>query len=108
MNLGAMALVAVLDAADVDVKVVVSSVRCQALDQAMLRHLGIEPGRQRIIVLKSTVHFRADFDPIAAETILVEWPGQILFDLSRYNYKRLRPRLRIMPNGPAIQARRGP
>ncbi len=63
MNLGAMALVAVEDAAGADVKIVISSVRSQPLDQAMLRHVGIEPAGQRIIVLKSSVHFRADFDP---------------------------------------------
>ena len=107
MNLGAMALVAVLDADEADVRIVVSSVRCQALDQAMLRHLGVEPGRQRIIVLKSTVHFRADFEPIAAEIMLVEWPGQMLLDPSRYAYQRLRPQLRTVPNGPAIKDRRG-
>jgi microcystin degradation protein MlrC len=106
MQLGAMALVEVLDADGAGVKVVVSSVRCQALDQAMLRHVGIEPSRQRIIVLKSTVHFRADFDPLAAETMVVEWPGQNFLDPSRYDYKRLRPQLRVVPNGPSLQVHR--
>jgi microcystin degradation protein MlrC len=98
MNLGAMALVAV-ENADADIKVVVSSVRSQPLDQAMLRHVGIEPARQRIIVLKSSVHFRADFDPLAAETLVVEWPGCNYSDPSRCDYQKLRPQLRLTPNG---------
>jgi microcystin degradation protein MlrC len=102
MNLGAMALVAVEDA-DADVKIVVSSVRSQPLDQAMLRHVGIEPGSQRILVLKSSVHFRADFDPLAAETLVVEWPGCNYSDPSRCDYKKLRAKLRLTPNGPVLE-----
>ncbi|MGO8830642.1 MAG: M81 family metallopeptidase [Steroidobacteraceae bacterium] len=103
MNLGAMALVAVEDAGGADVKIVVSSIRSQPLDQAMLRHVGVEPAHQRIIVLKSSVHFRADFDPLAAETLVVEWPGCNYSDPSRCSYRNLRPRLRLRPNGPMFQ-----
>ncbi|MGO8857982.1 MAG: M81 family metallopeptidase [Steroidobacteraceae bacterium] len=102
MNLGAMALVGVEDAGGADVKIVVSSVRSQPLDQAMLRHVGVEPAAQRILVLKSSVHFRADFDPLAAETLVVEWPGCNPSDPARCDYTRLRPNLRLAPNGPAV------
>jgi microcystin degradation protein MlrC len=101
MNLGPMALVAVEDRGGADVKIVVSSVRSQPLDQAMLRHVGVEPAAQRILVLKSSVHFRADFDPLAAETLVVEWPGCNPSDPARCDYTRLRPNLRLAPNGPA-------
>jgi microcystin degradation protein MlrC len=101
MNLGPMALVAVADAGGADVRIVVSSVRSQPLDQAMLRHVGVDPGAQRILVLKSSVHFRADFDPLAAETLVVEWPGCNPSDPARCDYTRLRPNLRLSPNGPA-------
>jgi microcystin degradation protein MlrC len=100
MNLGPMALVAVESADGAGVRIVVSSVRSQPLDQAMLRHVGIEPARERIIVLKSSVHFRADFDPLAAETMVVEWPGCNPSDPTRCDYKRLRHPLRLVPNGP--------
>jgi microcystin degradation protein MlrC len=103
MNLGLMALVAVLDAGGADVKIVVSSVRSQPLDQAMLRHVGVEPAAQRILVLKSSVHFRADFDPLAAETLVVEWPGCNPSDPARCQYARLRPRVRLAPNGPEVR-----
>jgi microcystin degradation protein MlrC len=99
MNLGKMALVAVEDAGGADVSIVVSSVRSQPLDQAMLRHVGVEPAAQRILVLKSSVHFRADFDPLAAETLVVEWPGCNPADPERCDYTKLRPHVRLTPNG---------
>ncbi len=43
------------------VRVVVVSRKMQAHDQAILRHVGIEPTEVPILALKSSVHFRADF-----------------------------------------------
>jgi microcystin degradation protein MlrC len=102
MDLGRMALVRVEDAGGADVKIVISSVRSQPLDQAMLRHVGVEPASERILVLKSSVHFRADFDPLAAATLVVEWPGCNPSDPARCVYTRLRPDLRLGPNGPTV------
>src|SRR5262249_54357426 len=48
-----------------DVRVVVTSFKAQLADQAMYRFVGIEPTEQMILVNKSSVHFRADFEPIA-------------------------------------------
>ena len=45
------------------VEVVVATRRLQAADQAIFRHLGVEPATRRILALKSSVHFRADFEP---------------------------------------------
>ena len=45
-----------------------ASAKQQAADQAMFRHLGVEPAEQDILALKSSVHFRADFQPIAEAT----------------------------------------
>ena len=52
------------------VRIVVGSRKAQMLDREMYRIAGIEPESMRILVNKSSVHFRADFTPIA-ETILV-------------------------------------
>ena len=59
------------------VSVAVTSKRMQALDQAPFRHLGVEPREQKILVLKSTCHFRAEFEPIAEKVIVVVAPGTI-------------------------------
>jgi microcystin degradation protein MlrC len=80
--------------------VVVSSQRMQAADQAMFRHLGIEPADHAALVLKSSVHFRADFTPIAGEIIVVASPGPNPVDHLALDYRRLRPGLRLVPLGP--------
>jgi microcystin degradation protein MlrC len=108
MNLGPMALVEVENREGAEVCIVISSVRSQPLDQAMLRHVGVEPSAQRILVLKSSVHFRADFDPLAAETLVVEWPGCNPADPARCRYQRLRPGLRLGPKGPAFRREGAP
>ena len=78
-----------------DVRVVVSSVRAQALDRGQLVHLGVDPAAQRILALKSSVHFRNDYQDIAAEVLIVEAPGPNTVDLSLLSYKKLRPGVRI-------------
>ena len=41
----------------------------------MFRHVGVEPAGASVLMLKSSVHFRADFGPMAARVLLVEAPG---------------------------------
>ncbi|MBC6440271.1 MAG: M81 family metallopeptidase [Rhodospirillales bacterium] len=98
-DLGPLALLSVADA-DCDVRVVVSSRRFQNLDRACFRHIGVEPAEQHILVVKSTVHFRADYDPIAARTILVEAPGENACRLVGLDYRNLREGVRLEPLGP--------
>ena len=98
-ELGPMAVLRVADA-DCDVRVVVSSRRFQNLDQACFRHIGIEPTEQRILVVKSTVHFRADYDPIASLTLTVEAPGEHPCRLAGLDYRNLREGVRLGPMGP--------
>ncbi len=96
--LGPTAVLRVLDS-DADVRVVVGSKRCQCLDQAIFTHIGIDPAEQRILGLKSTVHFRADFDPIAQCVVNAEAPGANPCRLDRVDYARLRPGVRLGPDG---------
>lgn len=81
------------------VKVVLASVKTQAADQAMFRHVGIEPARERLLVLKSSVHYRADFEPIAREVIVARAPGPCLADPAEFHWKHLRAGLRLSPLG---------
>jgi microcystin degradation protein MlrC len=71
----------------------------QAADQAMFRHLGIEPKEQKILALKSAVHFRADFGPLAGEVLLVEAPGAFIVRNDRLPYTKLRSGIRVTPLG---------
>jgi microcystin degradation protein MlrC len=101
-ELGNMALLRVIDE-NSEVRIVVGSSRSQCLDLAMIRHLGIEPTEQKIVAVKSTVHFRADFDPIAAETLVVIAPGIHPCKLADLEYKNLRAGVRQGPLGPVHQ-----
>jgi microcystin degradation protein MlrC len=85
-----------------DVRVVVSSHKAQLADQAMYRYVGIEPTEQSILVNKSSVHFRADFEPIAEKLIICAAPGAMPADTAALPWTRLRPGIRIKPNGPAF------
>ena len=98
-NIGPMALLRVLDR-DCDVRIIVGSERMQCLDLAIFRHMGIQPEKQKILAIKSTVHFRADFDPISSRTLLVEAPGAHPCRLVNLDYKNLRNGVRLEPMGP--------
>ena len=52
------------------------------------------------MVLKSTCHFRAEFEPIAEKVIVVISPGAYLADPACYPFRRLRPGVRLCPLGP--------
>jgi microcystin degradation protein MlrC len=85
-----------------DVRVVVSSHKAQLADQAMYRYVGIEPTEQAILVNKSSVHFRADFEPIAEKLLICAAPGAMPADTASLPWSRLRPGIRLKPNGPAF------
>ena len=76
------------------VRVIVASVKIQAYDQAILRHLGVEPADCPIIALKSSVHFRADFTPIAERIIVAAAPGPVIADPSGLPFQHVRSTVR--------------
>jgi microcystin degradation protein MlrC len=91
-NLGPTALV------DVNgVRVVVVTRKMQALDQAILRHVGIEPSECPILALKSSVHFRADFGPIAERVLVAIAPGPVVADPAILNFQHVRAEVRRRP-----------
>lgn len=94
MDLGRMALLEIGG-----VRVIVSSRAAQVADQSILRHLEVEPADERIIALKSSVHFRNDFQGIAAEILVVTAPGPVHADPQRLAFERLRPGVRLRPLG---------
>ena len=74
-----------------NVRLLVAGKKVQAADLAFFRHVGIEPAEQRVLALKSSVHFRGAFTPIAAETLLCIAPGPMSMDLKSLKFNRLRP-----------------
>jgi microcystin degradation protein MlrC len=85
-----------------DVRAVVASQKAQLADQAMYRYAGIDPTEQKILVNKSSVHFRADFEPIAEKLLICAAPGAMPADPASLPWTRLRPGIRMKPNGPVF------
>jgi microcystin degradation protein MlrC len=81
------------------VRIVVACDKPQMADQEMYRFIGIEPTTEQILVNKSSVHFRADFAPIAHEILVAKAPGPMLADLTEFPWKRLANGIRVNPNG---------
>ena len=94
MDLGAMARVRC--GGPLGVEIVVSSRKQQAADRAMFRHVGADPADYRILVLKSSVHFRADFAALADEILVVAAPGANVADLRQLRYEKLRPGVKLL------------
>lgn len=91
-NLG---LSACLEIAGVQVAVV--SGKAQLLDREMLRMVGVQAEAQRVIVVKSSNHFRADFTPIAAEVIVAKAAGPMAVDPGDLPWKKLGAGVRTRP-----------
>lgn len=88
-DLGPMALLRVGN-----VRIAVASRKQQAADQAMFRHLRVEPVEFAVLALKSSVHFRADFGAIASRIFIVEAPGPNVADPAKLPFRNLRPGMR--------------
>ena len=101
MALGPMVLLRIAEAPGV--RVIVSSRKLQAADRSIFHHLGVDPAAERILALKSSVHFRADFAPIADQILVVAAPGPNEVDPSRFPYRKLREGVRLVPGGPPFR-----
>jgi microcystin degradation protein MlrC len=71
------------------VDVLVSSVREQTLDAEVFLHHGIDVTRYKIVALKSSQHFRAGFEPLAAHILTADSPGLTTLDLTTFPYRRV-------------------
>ena len=67
------------------IDVVVASRKFQVYDQMFLRHARIDPLLKSFVAVKSAHHFRAAFQPIAAEVLVVDGGG----GLTSRNYREL-------------------
>lgn len=79
------------------VLVVIASRVAQTMESSIFRHLGLTPEKLPIIVVKSSVHFRADFEPMAEAVLVAKAPGPVTIDLTELTYTKARRGLRLMP-----------
>jgi len=75
MQLGASACVEVQG-----IRVLLSSAKAQMLDLDLFRFLGVEPAQMKLLVVKSSVHFRAAFTPIASHILVAKAAGPMAAD----------------------------
>lgn len=73
-----------------EVEIILTERRIQPFDMAALRSVAIEPRERLIIGLKSAVHFRGDYGPVAAAIYDLDTPGVHRPDVFGYDYQHLR------------------
>lgn len=72
------------------IEIVVTERRLQPYDTELLRSVGIEPTRRRLIALKSAVHFRSTYQEIAERIFDADTPGIHRPDFANCPYRRVR------------------
>lgn len=83
---------------DIDgVQVAVVGGKKQLLDRELLRMVGIQPEQQRIIVVKSSNHFRADFTPIAHRVLVAKAAGPMAAEPADLPWRHLPAEIRRAP-----------
>lgn len=70
-------------------QIVVTERHHEPFDLVIFRHCGIEPTKKKFIMLKSRIHYRAGFKPIAAHIVECAGAGVTNADLSVYRYRKL-------------------
>ncbi|HLA94603.1 MAG TPA: M81 family metallopeptidase [Pyrinomonadaceae bacterium] len=71
------------------IKIVLTEKKMPPWNLEQLRSVGITPEREKIIVLKSAVAFRAAYEPIAGDIIEVNSPGLSSIDLAQFDFKNI-------------------
>ena len=79
------------------VQIAVVSGKKQLLDRELLRMVGIQPEAMRIIVVKSSNHFRADFQPIASQVLVAKAAGPMAADPADLPWQHLAADTRLRP-----------
>jgi len=82
-----MGRTAVLDTGGVEI--VVTELNHEPWDLGCFRSVGIEPTQRRYLLLKSRIHFRAGFEPIAKHIIECDGVGVTSSDYSLFNFTKL-------------------
>lgn len=71
------------------VQLVLASIRTQAMGTDLFTGLGCDLARRKLIVVKSSQHFFAEFSKIASQVLYVQAPGTLTDDLRTLPYRRI-------------------
>jgi microcystin degradation protein MlrC len=72
------------------IDVIVCTNRMQTTDLQAFLSQGIDPRERAVVVVKSSHHFRAAFEPISRKVIVVDSGSLCSHDLTRFSYEKLR------------------
>jgi microcystin degradation protein MlrC len=78
-----------IDNAGAKMQIVITERAHEPMDLGVFTHCGIDPSRKRYVMLKSRIHYRAGFKPIAAHIVECAGAGVTNADLSVYRYRKL-------------------
>ena len=79
------------------VLVAVASGKKQLLDRELFRMLGVHPETMKVLVVKSSNHFRADFTPIASHILVAKAAGPMAADPADLPWTKLAKTTRTRP-----------
>jgi microcystin degradation protein MlrC len=79
------------------IRVAVVGGKKQLLDRELLRMVGIHAEAMRIIVVKSSNHFRADFQPHASQVLVAKAAGPMAADPADLPWRKLPAQIRRTP-----------
>src|SRR3546814_14333352 len=71
-------------------QIVVVSRHHEPWDTGVFRSVGIDPEHKRYLLLKSRIHYRAGFAPLAKATFTLDAEGATTSDTSILTYEKLR------------------
>jgi microcystin degradation protein MlrC len=83
-----MGTTAVLDTGEI--QLVVISRHQEPYDLGLFRSVGIEPTEKRYLLLKSRIHYRAAFKPIARHIVECQGEGVTTSDMGRFRFEKVR------------------
>lgn len=71
------------------VEVVPTSYRCQAFGLDLFTQLGCNPAERKLVVVKSSQHFRAAYSAIATRIIMIDAPGVVTKDIATLPFRKI-------------------
>ncbi|MCZ6840811.1 MAG: MlrC C-terminal domain-containing protein, partial [Alphaproteobacteria bacterium] len=72
------------------VRAVIATNNQQVTDRQVFLSQGIDPAACAVVAVKSAHHFRAAFEPIARDVMLVDSGALATRDLTKFDFKKLR------------------
>ncbi|MBA8879976.1 M81 family metallopeptidase [Phyllobacterium myrsinacearum] len=72
-----------------DIEVILNTNRTQTFEPDIFSNLGIEPASKDILLVKSTNHFHAGFEPVAAEIIYIDAGAPYPSNPKKTDYRKL-------------------